>query len=46
MQMVQMPKIAAGNTHRHQYCWMTMELFAPLSMLPQVGVGGAMPKPM
>ena len=46
MQIVQMPKTKAGNSQRHQYCWMTMELFAPVSMLPHVGVGGEMPKPM
>ena len=26
MQIVQIPKIDAGNTQRHQYCWITMEL--------------------
>ena len=45
IQMVHAPKITAGNTHLHHYCWITTELFAPLSRFPHVGVGSGMPKP-
>ena len=39
MQIQVIARKIAGNSQRHQKFLMTVELFAPLSILPQVGRG-------